>query len=123
MLLGIADILHRELRDYDVAGRFGGEEFAVLLPETDTAEALIVAERIRAALAASEFDAPTAGAPIRATVSCGVASFPHHADTAEGLLHQADLAVFEGKASGRNRVVLAREAGIAPQTPAARVAS
>ncbi len=103
VITGVADILKRELREYDVAARFGGEEFVVLLPETDTEHALVVAERVRRAVEVARFSVTTNVEPIRATVSLGVASYPADGSTPEEIIHQADLAIYHSKLCGRNR--------------------
>ena len=107
VLRGVADVFRRELRDFDVPARFGGEEFAILLPETDLAEALAIGERIRACVAETPFDVETAAQPIRATVSVGVASLPGDGADLTQLIHQADVAVYRAKLQGRNRVLAA----------------
>lgn len=107
VLRGIAEIFGTELRHYDVAARFGGEEFSILLPETDAEQALRIAERIRRTVAAREFDVTTAPEPVRATLSLGVAAFPEDGHDADELVHQADLAVYRAKLQGRNRVLSA----------------
>jgi diguanylate cyclase (GGDEF)-like protein/putative nucleotidyltransferase with HDIG domain len=107
VLAGIAEIFRRELREFDVPGRFGGEEFAIILPETTGDEALEVVERIRSAVAGSSFEVETSSEPIRATVSIGVAAFPRDGGDANELVHQADLAVYRAKLQGRNRVLAA----------------
>ena len=105
VLTGIADIFRQQLRHYDVPARFGGEEFSILLPETPPAQAMEIAERIRRAVAETEFEVETAAEPIRATVSIGVAGFPKDGVDANELIHQADLAVYRAKLQGRNRVL------------------
>jgi diguanylate cyclase (GGDEF)-like protein/putative nucleotidyltransferase with HDIG domain len=107
VLAGVAAIFRRELRDYDVPARFGGEEFAILLPETDHRHALEIAERIRRAVAACDFDVPTSNQPLRVTISLGVASHPAQGTDPNELVHNADLAVYRAKLQGRNRVVSA----------------
>jgi diguanylate cyclase (GGDEF)-like protein len=104
VLQGVADTLRGELRVYDVAVRFGGEEFAVILPETEHDEAMVVAERIRETFAEQRFSRRGSDASVAATLSLGVASFPLNAAHADDLVHQADLALFRAKALGRNRV-------------------
>ena len=94
-----------ELRHYDVPARFGGEEFAILLPETGAEQALEIAERIRRAVARRTFEFETAGEPVRATISMGVASFPEDGKDPNELVHCADLAVYRAKLQGRNRVL------------------
>ena len=103
VLQGVADVFRSEIRPYDSAGRFGGEEFAVLLPEADSAAALEIAERIRRGVAARRY-AVGGDDSVRVTISLGVASFPADATTADELLHRADLAVYRAKLQGRNRV-------------------
>jgi diguanylate cyclase (GGDEF)-like protein len=107
VLAGIGDVLRATLREHDLAGRFGGEEFAVALPETDAEEAREVAERIRQAVAATVFEGPTGGQPLRVTLSIGVASFPHDGETTAALTRSADVAAYRAKAEGRDRVVCA----------------
>ncbi|MEX1358323.1 MAG: diguanylate cyclase [Gaiellaceae bacterium] len=105
VLQGIAENFRQQLRHYDVPSRFGGEEFAILLPETSADQALEIAERIRRSVAARQFEVETSSEPISVTVSIGVASFPQDATDANELIHQADLAVYRAKLQGRNRVL------------------
>jgi diguanylate cyclase (GGDEF)-like protein/putative nucleotidyltransferase with HDIG domain len=105
VLSGIADIFRTQLRPYDVPARFGGEEFAILLPETNSDTALEIAERIRRAVAEHLFEVETSSDPIRATVSLGVAGYPKDGADPNELIHQADLAVYRAKLQGRNRVL------------------
>ena len=107
VLKGVAVIFRDHLRNYDVPARFGGEEFAIVLPETTAENALEIAERIRRSVAAGSFEADTSSEPISATISIGVATFPDDGTDAQGLLHQADLAVYRAKLQGRNRVLAA----------------
>ena len=105
VLAGFARIVEQELREIDVAARIGGEEFALLLPETDAAGAAAVAERLREALALAEFDAGD-GRTLRITASFGVTTYV--ADrSAEQLLVAADRALYAAKAAGKDRVVVA----------------
>jgi diguanylate cyclase (GGDEF)-like protein len=103
VLAGVGAALRGVLRVRDFAGRNGGEEFAVLLPDTDIAAALEIAERIRAAIA--EVTVPGTDVPV--TVSVGVSGFPDHASTLERLERLADAALYVAKRQGRNRVELA----------------
>lgn len=109
VLASIGQIIRNNLRDYDVAGRFGGEEFAIALPETNLVQARAIAERIREAIQATRFEASTCPTPIRATMSLGVACFMQDASTTTTLIHEADVAVYQAKLMGRNRVVCASE--------------
>ncbi|MGB2874880.1 MAG: diguanylate cyclase [Gaiellaceae bacterium] len=105
VLQGIAEVFRSQLRHYDVPARFGGEEFAILLPETPPDQAFEIAERIRRTVAERPFDIETSSEPIRATVSIGVAGYPRDGADANELIHQADLAVYRAKLQGRNRVL------------------
>jgi diguanylate cyclase (GGDEF)-like protein/putative nucleotidyltransferase with HDIG domain len=105
VLQGIAEVFRAQLRHYDVPARFGGEEFAILLPETPPDQAFEIAERIRRTVAGKTYDVETSSEPIRATVSIGVAGFPRDGSDANELIHQADLAVYRAKLQGRNRVL------------------
>jgi diguanylate cyclase (GGDEF)-like protein/putative nucleotidyltransferase with HDIG domain len=104
VLEGIAEVFRKQLRHYDVPARFGGEEFAILLPETPPEQALEIAERIRRAVADGRYEVETSSEPIRATISLGVAGFPKDGVDPNELIHQADLAVYRAKLQGRNRV-------------------
>ena len=95
----IANVLRRNVRDVDTVARFGGEEFVVLLPETDYQHARMVSERICAAI--REEPLPDIGS---ITASLGLATFPHDADDREKLFELADQALFLAKDQGRNRV-------------------
>src|SRR5215216_2157323 len=105
VLKGIAEVFRKQLRHYDVPARFGGEEFAILLPETPPEQALEIAERIRRAVADRRFEVETSSEPIRATISLGVAGYPKDGSDPNELIHQADLAVYRAKLQGRNRVL------------------
>ena len=100
-LRAFADILREAVRDVDVPVRLGGEEFAVLLPDTDLAGAANLAERIRAALAAAEIE--SGSDRIHVTASFGVSCFPV-AVGAEDLLVDADRRLYDAKRRGKNRV-------------------
>src|ERR1700691_1670121 len=103
VLANVGAMLRSVLRAQDFAGRNGGEEFAVLLPDTEIATALAVAERIR--IAGAEISLP--GADVSVTASIGVAGFPDHASTLDRLERLADAALYLAKRQGRNRVELA----------------
>ncbi|MCG8346290.1 MAG: diguanylate cyclase [Chloroflexales bacterium] len=105
VISGIGKIIRAQVRDYDITGRFGGEEFAIVLPETSVGEAIAAAERIRRAIEEAPFNVSTHPTPIHATMSLGVACFPDDASTATELSHKADVAVYQAKLRGRNQVV------------------
>ncbi len=98
------------LRGGDTLGRFGGEEFVVLLPEADTYAARAMAERIRSAVAATAMVRAAVQEGIVMTVSIGVATYRDDAETAEALLQQADEAMYLAKRLGRNQLRTAQEA-------------
>jgi diguanylate cyclase (GGDEF)-like protein len=105
VLRGIARVIARALRATDVACRVGGEEFFVLLPETDEDSALVIAEALRAAIAADAYVVPD-GATVEVTVSIGVAESGAVApDRCRDLVERADRALYAAKAAGRNAVV------------------
>jgi two-component system cell cycle response regulator len=96
--------LKRNIRGVDLACRFGGEEFVVLMPDTDFRQAEAVAERVREAVADRGFEVGTAR-PLTVTVSVGVTLQESLADTPETLIKRADVALYRAKREGRNRVV------------------
>ena len=108
VLKAVADAISGEVRDYDSVGRFGGEEFVVLLPGMSEDDGVGVAERIRHAVTQLAVEAPVEG---RTTIirnlsaSIGVSTFPNAGDDIEPLLLAADAALYQAKNSGRNRVV------------------
>jgi len=120
VIKGIAGVIRGELRRYDVAARFGGEEFCVLLPSATAEQAFEIAERIRRAVEAARFEEETVPEPLSATVSIGVAGYPRDAADSKGLVHAADIAVYAAKSGGRNRVV---DVADADETSHAAVAS
>lgn len=105
-LVQLGEALRRATRTSDIVARLGGEEFAVLAPETDEHEGFQLAERLRA-----EVRATFARQQEKMTVSCGVAGFPMHGITTGELLHSADRALYEAKEGGRDRSVLFQPTG------------
>lgn len=96
--------LRRNIRGVDLACRFGGEEFVVLMPDTDAAQAETVAERVRQAIAERPFEVGLPR-PLTVTVSVGVALNESLSDTPETMVKRADVALYRAKRSGRNRVI------------------
>lgn len=103
VLRAVGGLLTESTRDIDVAARLGGEEFAVLLPETDVAGGEVFAERLREGLAGLGLRSPDGG-PLRVTASFGVAAYPP-VDTVDDLLRVADSALYRAKATGKDRIV------------------
>ena len=104
VLREFAGRLRRNIRGVDLACRFGGEEFVVLMPDTDFRQAELVAERVRQSIAERAFEV-NAGRPLSVTVSAGAALNESAADTPETLIKRADVALYRAKREGRNRVV------------------
>ncbi|KQZ62869.1 response regulator PleD [Rhizobium sp. Root149] len=94
------------VRGADLACRYGGEEFVVVMPDTDAHSAASIAERLRGIIEAAPFALPSGGS-LQITASLGIASFTAGVETPEQLLKNADRALYEAKNSGRNRVVAA----------------
>lgn len=102
VLRRIAGVIRGHVHGGDLAARIGGEEFAVLLPESDLAAAVAFADRLRAAVAATGFDA--CGAPRPITISIGVAALATPAADGPSLMAAADAALYHAKETGRDRV-------------------
>jgi diguanylate cyclase (GGDEF)-like protein len=103
VLQRVAQVLTEEVRHTDAVGRFGGDEFAVLLPDTEATEAAAIAERIRQRV--HELQAPV-GTGLSASI--GVAAYPRVAEeTLEGMLAAADIALYTAKDNGRDQIRLA----------------
>jgi diguanylate cyclase (GGDEF)-like protein len=102
VLRGVADVVRRELRDYDTPARFGGDEFAILLPETGYDAACAIAERIRTAVATSDIPLRSRPATVRVAISVGVSTFPDDGATPETVLDAADTALYRAKLNSRN---------------------
>ncbi len=103
ILIGIARVLKQSVREYDVVARFGGEEFAILLPEATVKQSYERAEIIRRAIELADFSVPTSVTPIKATISLGLAERESFTQTSEEIIHNADTALYHSKLSGRNQ--------------------
>jgi two-component system, cell cycle response regulator len=105
VLVELAAILRESAREIDKLGRYGGEEFMAILPDSDPAAAATFAQRVREMVERQRFEIQKE-APLHMTISAGFATYPHDgADNPRRLVHQADLALYSAKNSGRNRVV------------------
>jgi diguanylate cyclase (GGDEF)-like protein len=107
LLAGLGDVLRRTIRPGDGVYRYGGEEFALLMPNTASADAADLAERVRLAVGTNSFDV-AAGVRLMATVSIGVATV--NSGDGQTLVGLADAALYEAKRGGRNRVCIAANA-------------
>jgi diguanylate cyclase (GGDEF)-like protein len=111
VLATLASTLRALLRDYDITGRFGGEEFAILLPQTGAYEACRIAERLREKVSKIVFPVtvgPDAG-PLRITVSVGVATMDRARRDLDELIAAADLALYQAKSAGRDQIRMVSE--------------
>jgi len=111
VLRSTSQIVASNVRESDIIGRYGGEEFAVALPETGPEQAVIVAEKLRRAIEVFAFEADglprPEDAPLHMTISIGVSALPVDLDHDEfELIHRADRALYEAKRAGKNQVVL-----------------
>ncbi len=105
VLRNIAKVIRSNIREIDIAGRYGGEEFCVVLPDTDIDGAFFAAERIRGAVETSSI-AVYEDVFINVTVSIGIVNFPQHGRTKEELIDKADWALYRAKKNGRNQICL-----------------
>lgn len=109
VLAGFTQLCLQNIREGDILARFGGDEFALMLPNSGAEKAVAIAERIRQALAIS--DLTRENAPYTVTISVGIAEIRGKADTLDEILGRADQALYRMKESGRNRVGIYEEAG------------
>ena len=106
VLRDVASILMKDMREVDTVARYGGEEFVIVLPETGSPGALLVAQRLRRAVEQAKFFAGSPGATERLTISIGIATFDSDAQFKSDLIEFADAALYAAKSTGRNQVVL-----------------
>jgi diguanylate cyclase (GGDEF)-like protein len=105
VLRQVAKIFTQQIRKNDIVCRYGGEEFAILLPETTTERAAAVADKLRRVVADFQFP----GVPRPVTISLGVADCPTHAASRDDLVRAADEAMYAAKQNGRNRIETAQQ--------------
>lgn len=105
VLRQVSSIFHQQLRKIDVVCRYGGEEFAILLSQTNPQHAVNVAEKLRSLVERWQFP----GVPRSVTISAGAASYPEHGTTRDDLVKAADAGLYMAKQAGRNQVLLAPE--------------
>jgi diguanylate cyclase (GGDEF)-like protein len=98
----VGQVIRNGIRQIDTGARFGGDEFVVLLPETDTTGGWVLAEKIRRGVAEGGLEAD--GVPIPTSVSVGLVTYPRDGETVGALLERADAAMYRSKRAGRDRV-------------------
>jgi diguanylate cyclase (GGDEF)-like protein len=103
VLRGVGEVIRSGVRKIDTAARYGGDEFVVLLPETDPTGAWVLAEKVR--IGVTELDVAVAGAAISTSISVGVVAFPDDGQTSDALMISADQAMYASKRGGKNRVM------------------
>lgn len=110
VLRDVSDIIKTEIREYDIACRYGGEEFFIILPQTNIKEASLVAQRLRKVIEEAKMDIKEAGIEdiyyLKVTVSVGVCAY-ENTMSANEVAHKVDKALYEAKETGRNRVIVA----------------
>lgn len=108
----MAEIGKKNTRGSDLFGRFGGDEFMVLITSTTQEQAISFAELLREKVSTTDIAIPGTGVPVRITVSGGLAMFPTHGQTTTELFQAADDALYESKRQGRNRILMAASVGL-----------
>ena len=108
----LADILRKNTRGYDLVGRYGGDEFMVLVTSTTAEQAVAFAGNMREVISSTDIAIPGTDVPVRITISGGLAFFPTHGQTTTELFRAADDALYESKRQGRNRVLVATSVGL-----------
>ena len=109
VLHGVAQIMKKTIRGCDLIARYGGEEFTAILPETSEAEAIMVAKRILTTINTHSPQALKDKNHEQITVTIGLASFPNDATTAIQLVQKADIALYHGKQTGKNKLCIFRK--------------
>jgi diguanylate cyclase (GGDEF)-like protein len=108
----MAELVKKNTRSSDLVGRYGGDEFMVLITSTTEEKAASIADKLREKIATTDIAIPGTHVPVRITVSGGLAMFPTHGQTTTELFRAADDALYESKRQGRNRILLATSVGL-----------
>ena len=103
----IAKIIQKNVRSSDIVARYGGDEFVIIVPETDAKGDLVEAERIRKTIEETEFTGNRKKTVVKKTISAGIASYPKDAKSQKRLIEKADKTMYDAKEAGRNRIKLA----------------
>ena len=108
VLKEIGHLLKKYSREFDKTCRYGGEEFSIILPQTNKEQGFLIAERLRQEIEAYSFSRVNTKEPLKITVSVGLATYPLDAQTKEELITQADKAMYIAKFGGKNQTILAQ---------------
>jgi diguanylate cyclase (GGDEF)-like protein len=108
----MAEIVRKNTRGYDLVGRYGGDEFMVLITSTTEEQAVSFAGHLREKISTTDIPIPGTDVPVRITISGGLAMFPTHGQSTTELFRAADEALYESKRQGRNRILLAASVGL-----------
>jgi diguanylate cyclase (GGDEF)-like protein len=108
VLKRLAEIITRTVRSIDIVSRYGGEEFCIIMPDTNAANCEVFIERLRAEIARFKLESDVLKRDNVITVSVGGAIYPQHASTPDRIIYCADMALLRAKASGRNRAIMCR---------------
>lgn len=103
VLRGVGEVIRTRVRRIDTAARYGGDEFVVLLPETDPTGAYVLAEKVR--IGVTELEVAIPGSDVQPSISVGVVSYPDDGRTSDELMISADQAMYASKRGGKNRVM------------------
>jgi diguanylate cyclase (GGDEF)-like protein len=104
LLKYFSQLIRETIRPSDIPARFGGEEFLVILPETDKEDAQVVAERLRKRISMYPFRIDSRKEEVQLTISVGVSAFPEYGQSSEELITLADMALYQAKKEGKNKV-------------------
>lgn len=106
VLKRLAEIISRTVRSIDIVSRYGGEEFCIIMPDTNAADCEVFIERLREEIARFKLESDVLKRDNVITVSVGGAVYPRHASTPDRIVYCADMALLKAKASGRNRAIM-----------------
>ncbi len=112
VLKRMAEIVRKNTRGSDLVGRYGGDEFMVLITSTTEEQAAFFVENLREKISGADIAIPGTEVPVRITISGGLAMFPTHGQSTTELFRAADEALYESKRQGRNRILLATSVGL-----------
>ncbi|MGZ8449719.1 MAG: diguanylate cyclase [Candidatus Deferrimicrobiaceae bacterium] len=111
----MAELVKKNTRSSDLVGRYGGDEFLVLITSTTEEQAVSFAEHLREKISTTDIAIPGTEVPVRITISGGLAMFPTHGQSTTELFRAADEALYESKRNGRNRILIAPSVGLATE--------